>query len=92
MRSRGITYLVDRFHCGVHRCIKTDGILCTCNIKVNRSRKTDRVDAECRQLLRTSERSVTADNDNSVDSMLLADLCCSLLTFRCLELHAACCL
>ena len=45
-------------------------------------RKTDGVDAECRQLLRTSERTVTADNDNTVDSMLLADLCCSLLTFR----------
>ena len=28
----------------------------------------------------------------SVNTMLLADLCCSLLTFRCLELHAACCL
>ena len=92
MGGGSITDFIDGFHRCVYSGIETDRIVGTGDIKVNGPRKTDRVDAEGRQLLRTSERTVTADNDNTVDSVLLADLCCFLLTFRCLKLHAACCL
>ncbi len=54
MGRGGISYLVNRLHRGVDRRVKTNRILCTCNVKINRSRHTDRIDAMSGKSLRTS--------------------------------------
>ena len=41
MRSRGITNFIDSFHCRIDCCIKSDGILGTCNIQINGTRNTN---------------------------------------------------
>ena len=91
MRSRSITYFIDCFHCRIYSCIKSDRVFCTCDIKVNCSRKTNCVDTKICKLLSTCERSVTTDNNKSVDTMFPTDLCTTLLSFFCTELCATCC-
>ena len=42
-------------------------------VVIDCARKTDCIDAKCSKLLRTLERSVTTDNYDSIDTMLLTD-------------------
>ena len=92
MGSRSITYLVNGFHCCIYGCIKSDRVLCTCDIQIDRARQTNRIDPQCCQLLRSFEGTVTTDNDQSIYSMLLADVCCFFLYFWFNELQASGCL
>ena len=92
MRSGSITYFINCFHCCVYSCIKSDGIFCTCNVKVDCSRKTDCIDSEIRKLLSTCEGSVTTDDNKSVNSMFSADLCSTFLAFFCTEFCTTCCI
>ena len=91
MRRGSISYLIDRFHCCVDRCIKSDRIIRTCNIQIDRSRQTDRIDALFGKSLRTAVRTVTTDHDNTINSMLTADLRTLLLSFRSPELRTSGC-
>ena len=91
VRRGSISYLIDRFHCCVDRCIKSDRIIRTCNIQIDRSRQTDRIDALFGKSLRTAVRTVTTDHDNTVNSMLAADLSTLLLSFRSPELRTSGC-
>ena len=92
MRCGCITYFIDCFHCCIDRCIKSDRILGACNVQVDRSRDTDRVDTQSSQFLCTCEGSVTTDDYQSVNTMLSADFCTSCLSFRCTELCTSCCI
>ena len=46
MGSRSISELIDSFHCCIDGCIKTDGIICTSDIKVDGSGTAYGVNAE----------------------------------------------
>ena len=41
MWCRCITYFVNCFHRCINRCIESDCVFCTCDIKIDRSRKSD---------------------------------------------------
>ena len=92
MGGRCIAHLVDRFHRRIDCGVKTDRIIRTCNVQVNRARHTNRVDAACRQLLCTCKRTVAADDYKAVNAMLMADLCTKILSLRCTELRTAGCI
>ena len=92
MRCGSITNLINSLHCCVYSCIKSDRILGTCNIQVDCSRNTDRIDSKVCELLCTCKRTVTTDNYQSVDSMFFADFSTTLLTFRCTEFCTSCCI
>ena len=87
MRGRGILNLVDCLHCCVDSSIETDGVLGTCNIQIDGSGKTDGIDAQSGQCLCTTVRTVTADDNDTVDTVLSADLSTLLLSFLFLELQ-----
>ena len=73
MGCRCITDLVDRFHRSIYSRIKSDRIIGTCNIQIDRSRNSDRTHAQICKLLRSCKRAVSADHDQTVDSIFLAD-------------------
>ena len=87
MRCRSITNLINRFHGCINSGVKTNGIISTCNIQINGSRKTNGIDSQCSKLLCTLERTISTDNYNCINSMLLTDLRTFLLSFRCGKLH-----
>ncbi len=70
---------------GLHRCIyssiETDRIVGTGDIKVNRSRKTDRVDSESGKFSGTAEGTVSSDYNDTIDTMFLTYLSAALLAF-----------
>ena len=90
VRGRGILNLIDSLHCSVHCGIEADGVLGTGDIQVNGSGKTDGINAQSGQCLRTTIGTVTADDNDTVNTMLFADLSTLLLSFRLLELQATC--
>ncbi len=92
MGSRGITYLINCFHSCINSCIKSDGVLCTCNIQVDRAWYTDGIYTKGSQLLCSCKGTVSTDHYQSVNTMLLADLCASLLSFCCTEFCTTCCI
>ena len=81
-----ITYLVNSFHSCIYSSIETDGVLGTCDIKVNSSRQANGIDSKVRKFLSTCEGTVSTDNNKAVDPMLSADLCSLLLSFLCSHL------
>ncbi len=83
MGSRSITDLINRFHGCINSGVKANGIIGTCNIQVDGSGKTDGIDSQCSKLLCTLERTISTDNYDCIDSMLLTDLRTFLLSFRC---------
>ena len=91
MGGRGVPDLIDCLHGRVDRCIKSDRIFCTGNIQVDSSRKSNSIDPMSCQCLCSSVRTITANDNQTVNSMLLADLCCLQLGFLCLELRTSCC-
>ena len=90
MGSRCITNLINCFHSCINSGIKTDGVLCTCNVKVDGSWNSDCVDSKVSKLLRSSKGTVSTDYNKSVNTVLAADLCTTLLSFRCAELGTSC--
>src|SRR5699024_5734852 len=66
MRGGSITNLIDRFHSCIYRSVESDRIVRTCDIKIDRSRDSDCVHSQVRQLLSSCEGTVTADNDQAV--------------------------
>ena len=86
-----IADLVNGLHRCIHRRIKTNRIVCTCNIQINGSRYTNGIDTMSRQLSCALERTVTADNNNTVYAMLPADLCALSLAFLCTKLLTSGC-
>ena len=90
MRSRGITYLVNCFHSSINSGIKTDGILGTSNVKVDGSWNTNCINSKVRKLLCSGKGTVSTDYNKSVNTVLAADLCTTLLSFRCAELSTSC--
>ena len=92
MRSRSISDLIDGFHGCIDSSIKTDGIICTGNIQVNGSGNTDSIDALIGQLLGTGKGTVTTDNYQAIDTILLAGLYCGSQTFRSTHLGTSCCI
>ena len=90
VRGGGILNLVDCLHCSVHCGIEADGVLGTGDIQVNGSGKTDGIDAQSGQCLRTTIGTVTADDNDTVDTVLFTDLSALLLSFRFLELQTTC--
>ena len=90
--SRCITDLIDRFHSCIDSCIKSNRIICTCNVKIDRSRKSNRIYSEVRQLLCSGKRSVSSDYYKTVNSVFFTNCCCFLLSFFCTHCLAACCL
>ncbi len=87
---RGIPDLIDRRHGSIHRRVKSYGIIRTCNVQIDGSRKSDGIDPLMGKLLRPTVRAVAADHDNAVDPMLPADLRSLLHTFLRLKLRASC--
>ena len=81
--------MYHRFRCS---SIKSNSIICTCNIKINCSRKSDSINSLCCKLLCTSERTISTDYNYTVNSMLSAYFSTSLLTFFSHEFHASCCI
>ena len=90
MRSGCISDFIDCFHCRIYSCIKTDGIICTGNIKIDGSRNTYCVYPKVRKLLRSCERTVSADNNQTIDTIFLTDSGSFLLSFLCTHGLAAC--
>ncbi len=87
-----IPYLVDSFHCGIYRCVKSNSILCTCNVKINGSRKGNGINPQGRQFLGAFKRAVPADDNHAVNAVLFTDFRTFLLAFLCDKLHTAGCL
>ena len=92
MRCRCITNLIDCFHCCINSCIKSDRVVCTCDIKVDCSWNTNCIYTKVCQFLSSCERTVSTDYYQSVDSVLLTDRSCLLLTFFCTHCLTTSCL
>ena len=75
MGSGSIAHLVNGIHGRINCRVKSNGILGTCNIQINRSGNTDRIDSQRRQLLRPFKRTVAANDYNAVNAMFAANLC-----------------
>ena len=91
MGRRGILNLVNCFHRSVYCSVKADGIFGTGNIKVDSSGKSYCVDTQSGQSLGSAVRTVSTDDNNTVNSMLATDVSTLFLIFRFLELEASCC-
>src|SRR5699024_9593464 len=89
MRGRCITNFINRFHSCVYSSVKTNGVLCTCNVQVNGSRNTYCIYAQIRQFLRTCKRTISTDHHKAVDTMFFTDLSGSSLSLFCSHLCAA---
>ena len=86
-----ITDFIDGFHRCVYSGIETDRIVGTGDIKVNGSRKTDRVDSESGKLSGTAEGTVSSDHNDTIDTMFLTYLSATLLALLSCELLTAGC-
>ena len=91
VRGRSILDLVDGFHSSIDCCVKADRVICTCDVEVDRSGNADRVDPVAGKSLRAAVRTVAADDNDTVDTVFVADLRSSLLHFLFLELRASGC-
>ena len=91
MGGGGVTDLVNGLHGRVDSRVKTNGVIRTCNVQVNGSRKSDCIDSKGGKLASAAEGTVAANHHNAVDSMLTADFSALLLAFRCSKLLASGC-
>ena len=89
MRCRCIADLIDRFHRCVNSRIKSDRVLRAGDIKIDGARKSDDVDAVCRELLSAAVGAVAADNDKALDTVLIAGISRVLLAFLCSHFRTA---
>ena len=81
MGGRCITNLIDGLHRCVYSGIETDRIVGTSDIKVDRSRKADRVDSESGKFSGTAEGTVSSNYNDTVDTMFLTYLSAAPLAF-----------
>ena len=81
MGGRCVSYLVNGLHRRIDRRIETDGILCTGNVQINRSRQTDGIDAVSRKSLRAPVGAIPSDHHQTVNSVLMTDFRTPLLSF-----------
>ena len=86
---RGVSHFIDRLHSRIDCGIKADRIVRTCDIKIDGTRKADGIDPQRRQLSRTAEGAVSADHNDTVNAMLLTDLCAKPLAFFCRKFFTA---
>ena len=92
MGSRGVAYLVNRFHCRIHCRVKSNRIFCTGNVKIDGSRQANCIDSQVCQFLGTLKGTVSSDHYKPVNSIFLTDSRRLLLSFFCAHLVAARCL
>ena len=92
MGSRCITHLVDGLHRRIHSSIKTDGVIGTCDIQIDGSRKSYGINSKCGKLSRSAEGTVTADYHQTVNPMLLTDIGALFLALSRCELLASGCI
>ena len=83
MGGGSITHLIDRFHSCVYCCVKSDCVICTCDIQIDRSRDSDCIYSKVRKFLCSCERTVTTDNYQTVDAVFFTDRSRLLLSFLC---------
>ena len=86
MGGRSISDLVDGFHRRIDRRIKTDRVLRAGDIQIDRTRNAYRIDSVPCQCLRAAVGTVTADYDQTVNPVLMADLRTFQLSFLRAEL------
>ncbi len=91
MRGGCIANLVDGLHGGIDGRVKADCIFCAGNIQINGSWKSDGIDSLPGQGKCSAVRAVAADNNQSVNAMLAADVGSCLLAFLRPHLLAARC-
>ena len=91
MRSGSVTDFIDSVKDGVKRCVITDGSVGAVQVVVDSTRESDTGDVKflCKNSCST-QRTVSADNDKSVDTFFLHIFVCQLSSFGCLELLTAC--
>src|SRR5699024_12783194 len=82
--------LVNRSHSPNLSRGKSDGLLCTGDVKVDGTGNSDGIDTQIGQLLRACERTVSTDDNQAIDPVFPADFGSSLLSFRRAELRAPC--
>ena len=87
-----ITYFINGFHRCIHCCIKTNCILCTGDIKVNRSWNTNCINAKCCKFSCTLERTISTNDNNTINTMFTANLSAFLLSFLRTEFRTARCI
>ena len=91
MRLTGILQLVDHFHASIHCSIITDGIFSTSNVVIDCTRQANASNALCGQICCTTERTVTADDNQTFQTQLLASLLCDFHACFCPEFCTSCC-
>ena len=82
MRFRRVAQAIDRLHRCVDRCIESNRIFRTSNIKIDRSRNTDRVDALLRKSACTIKGTISTNNNYTFDSIFFKVLNTFKLTFK----------
>ena len=90
MGRRCISYLINSLHRCINCCIESNRILCTGNIQIDRSRNTDGINTMLSQCLRTTIRAVSADDNQAINPMFMADIGPLLLTLLRTELVTPC--
>ena len=91
MGRRCVAHFINRLHGGVERRVKPDRILAAGNVQVDGPRDPDRIDALLRQFGSSGKGAVPADDHETLDAMLPADLRCLLLSLQSPEFMAARC-
>ena len=90
MGLHGIAQLVDTFNSGVGSCVKTDTVICTTDIVVDRTGNADHIDTILGKRTGTAESAVTTDCDNAVKTKELTGGNRTLLSFFGHEFLTAC--
>ena len=85
-----ISYLIYGLHRRIDSRVKTDGIIGTGNIKIDGSGESDRVYTESRKLARTAVRTVSSDDDQTVNTVFLTNLSALFLAFNRSEFGTSC--
>ena len=86
-----LTKSVDSFHSCIYCRVKSDSIICICNVKVYSSRKTDNINTIFWKVLSSCKWSVTTDNDKCLYTKFLTDCCCLFLSLFLSELSTSRC-
>lgn len=91
MGGRGITHLINRLHGRIHCGVETDGVIGTCDIQIDGSRKSYGINSKCGKLSRSAEGTVAADYHQAVNPVFLTDFSALFLALsRCEFLASGC--
>ena len=84
---RRIANSIDTIHDGIHRRVVADGGICAVKVIVDGARQTDDREVELHtEVAGSSQRTITADDDQAVNFLLLTGLVGLLLALGCREL------